>query len=238
MYTAHSCRILFLCSDSTLFSMSFLQYSINKSSTMMGLMGRQCRDQGIIAELDSALNEWEDSVPSYCKYFEPRNIAKKIIRDTIVRWDPNRGKDIFFEQSVALYCLYHQVQMLVHRPFLTACRNPQHMSFSASLTMCTRAARSVVSKVDSLLQAGKEPLSYSMVSLYREDGGFLFIGKQLAVFNAGVVLLLSMWIRKRSRRAVSSNTDVEMRDFVRCMSILKSCEHRFVFPSSQHPAFG
>jgi len=112
---------------------------------------------------------------------------------------------------VALYSLYHSVQMLVHRPFMITCRNPEREDFSASLTVCIRAARSSLTKIDSLLQAGLEPLSYSLMS----------------VFGAGVILLLSIWTSNHSGKAVGSNTDADMTDVMKCMQILKSCEYRW-----------
>ena len=44
-----------------------LQYSINKSKVMLGFVGPQW-EQHIVAELDSALNKWIDSVPDHRKF--------------------------------------------------------------------------------------------------------------------------------------------------------------------------
>ena len=43
----------------------FVQYSINKSKSLHGLVGPQW-EKHIVAELDSALNKWVDSVPNHC----------------------------------------------------------------------------------------------------------------------------------------------------------------------------
>ena len=40
------------------------QYSINKSKALLGFVGQQW-EQHIVAELDSALNKWIDSVPDH-----------------------------------------------------------------------------------------------------------------------------------------------------------------------------
>ncbi|KAJ7114773.1 fungal-specific transcription factor domain-containing protein [Mycena epipterygia] len=58
----------------------------------------------VVAELDSALNGWVDSISSH------------------LRWDPNRPDDAFFEQSALLYCTYYQLQMTIHRPFIPTIR--------------------------------------------------------------------------------------------------------------------
>ena len=43
-----------------------MQYSINKSKALLGFVGQQW-EQHIVAELDSALNKWIDSVPDHRK---------------------------------------------------------------------------------------------------------------------------------------------------------------------------
>lgn len=43
------------------------QYSINKSKILLGFVGPQW-EQHIVAELDSALNKWIDTVPDHCKW--------------------------------------------------------------------------------------------------------------------------------------------------------------------------
>ena len=45
-----------------------LQYSINKSKALLGFVGQQW-EQHIVAELDSALNKWVDSVPDHRTFF-------------------------------------------------------------------------------------------------------------------------------------------------------------------------
>lgn len=43
------------------------QYSINKSKALLGFVGQQW-EQHIVAELDSALNKWVDSVPDHRRF--------------------------------------------------------------------------------------------------------------------------------------------------------------------------
>ncbi|KAG8728786.1 hypothetical protein FRC11_010206 [Ceratobasidium sp. 423] len=97
-------------------------YSINKSKILLGFVGPQW-EQHIVAELDSALNKWIDSVPDH------------------LRWDPNRENSLFFDQSATLYSTYYHVQILIHRPFIPSPRKPSPLSFP-SLAICTTAARS------------------------------------------------------------------------------------------------
>lgn len=42
-------------------------YAIQKTKNLLGLVGDEV-DQRLVAELDSALNKWVDSVPSYCTF--------------------------------------------------------------------------------------------------------------------------------------------------------------------------
>ncbi|GLB45768.1 putative fungal specific transcription factor [Lyophyllum shimeji] len=97
-------------------------YSINKSKITLGFIGHQW-EQHIVAELDSALNKWIDSVPDH------------------LRWDPARENLKFFEQSAWLYSMYYFIQILIHRSFIPSPSKPFPLSFP-SLAICTNAARS------------------------------------------------------------------------------------------------
>ncbi|KAK0480213.1 fungal-specific transcription factor domain-containing protein [Armillaria novae-zelandiae] len=103
-------------------------YSINKSKILLGFVGQQW-EQHIVAELDSALNKWVDSIPDH------------------LRWDPNRDNPVFFNQSAYLYIAYYHLQILIHRPFIPTPRNPSPLLFP-SLAICTNAARSCSHVVD------------------------------------------------------------------------------------------
>lgn len=103
-------------------------YSINKSKALLGFVGQQW-EQHIVAELDSALNKWVDSVPDY------------------LRWDPHREDLLLFRQSAILYTNYYHLQILVHRPFIPSPRKPSPLSFP-SLAICTNAARSCSHLID------------------------------------------------------------------------------------------
>ncbi|TFK49793.1 hypothetical protein OE88DRAFT_1755750 [Heliocybe sulcata] len=121
-------------------------YSINKSKVLLGFVGQQW-EQHIVAELDSALNKWIDSVPEH------------------LRWDPNREDEIFFQQSAMLYCNYYHLQILVHRPFIPLPRKPSPLSFP-SLAICTNAARSLSHVVDILRKRSKQPLPQLVMPVF------------------------------------------------------------------------
>jgi hypothetical protein len=97
-------------------------YATNKAKVMLGFIGNQW-NQNIVAELDSALNKWTDEVPDH------------------LRWEPNRGDVMFFNQSAFLHAWFYYLQILVHRPFISFPHQPSSLSFP-SLAICTNAARS------------------------------------------------------------------------------------------------
>jgi hypothetical protein len=51
-----------------------VQYSINKSKVLLGFVGSRW-EQHIVAELDSALNKWIDSVPAHREWRIDRYIG-------------------------------------------------------------------------------------------------------------------------------------------------------------------
>ncbi|KAJ7849906.1 fungal-specific transcription factor domain-containing protein, partial [Mycena leptocephala] len=62
-------------------------------------------EERVVADFDSALNTWR---------VRSRNI--------VLRWDPRRADPVFFDQSVALYCRYYHLQILIHRQFIPVVR--------------------------------------------------------------------------------------------------------------------
>jgi len=121
-------------------------YSINKSKALLGFVGQQW-EQHIVAELDSALNKWIDSVPDH------------------LRWDPNRENIIFLNQSSNLYASYYQLQISVHRPFIPSPKKPSPLAFP-SLAICTNAARSCTHVLDVQYKRTGNPLPHNLMSLF------------------------------------------------------------------------
>ncbi|KAJ7115138.1 fungal-specific transcription factor domain-containing protein [Mycena crocata] len=137
-----------------------LLYASDKAKTRMGWVGRDWT-QHAISELDSAMNEFLGSLPDHLK------------------WDPHRSGD-FFHQSAAIYMMYHQLQITIHRPQIHA-QTP--LAFP-SLVICTRAARSCVNIVDVWLKRHTPPSpSLMLVS---------------ASFVSGIMLLLNVFSAKRA----------------------------------------
>ncbi|KAI1786446.1 fungal-specific transcription factor domain-containing protein [Ganoderma leucocontextum] len=161
-------------------------YSINKSKALLGFVGQQW-EQHIVAELDSALNKWIDSVPDH------------------LRWDPTRENLLFLNQSANLHANYYQLQIAVHRPFIPSPRKPSPLSFP-SLAICTNAARSCIHVLDVQCNRAGMPLFSS----------------QMALFTAGIVLLLNIWGGKRS--GLSTDPAKEMADVHKCMKMLRTLE--------------
>ncbi|KAK0191981.1 fungal-specific transcription factor domain-containing protein [Armillaria mellea] len=93
--------------------------SLKKARDMLGLTGKSW-EQRLVADLDSSLNAWMDSVPDH------------------LRWNPKCDNGTFLHQSAALYSVYYMLQILIHRPFL---RRDSPLSMP-SLIICTNAARS------------------------------------------------------------------------------------------------
>ncbi|KAG0702839.1 fungal-specific transcription factor domain-containing protein [Suillus ampliporus] len=115
-------------------------------SFLLGFVGQQWEQQ-IVAELDSALNKWIDSVPDH------------------LRWDPNRDINDFFLQSHTLYSSYYHVQILIHRPFIPSPRKPSPLSFP-SLAICTNAARSCSHVLDIYRRRSGQPAPYSQMPAF------------------------------------------------------------------------
>ncbi|KAF8915577.1 fungal-specific transcription factor domain-containing protein [Mucidula mucida] len=167
-------------------------YSIGTSRSTLGFVGDKWKKH-IVTELDSALNKWVDSIPDH------------------IRWDPHREDDRFFSQSVALYCWYYHLQILIHRPFIPSARNPNPTSFP-SLSICTNAARVTSHILDCRMRRGHSSAMQQCA---------------MPVFSAAIVLLLSIWSAKRS--GMSFNYQKEMDEVYKCMKALKSTERQLHF---------
>ncbi|EKM75560.1 hypothetical protein AGABI1DRAFT_79697 [Agaricus bisporus var. burnettii JB137-S8] len=113
-------------------------YSVKRRKHNFGMI-IQRPEQQIIAELDSAMNNWMDSVPQH------------------LRWNPTCENQLFFEQSAVLHATYYHVQILIHRPFIPSPRNRPQVTFP-SLAICTNAARSCCHVLESLSRRCNLPL--------------------------------------------------------------------------------
>ncbi|KAJ7782330.1 fungal-specific transcription factor domain-containing protein [Mycena maculata] len=99
------------------------QYRVYASQKLRTRMGWTDADweQHTVAELDSAMNDFFDSIPSH------------------LRRDPN-GRGVFLDQSTTLYTMYYYIQIIIHRPYI----HKQSPVAAPHLSICTRAARSAL----------------------------------------------------------------------------------------------
>ncbi|THV03670.1 hypothetical protein K435DRAFT_747568 [Dendrothele bispora CBS 962.96] len=79
-----------------------------------------------VMELDSALNEWVDSIPEH------------------LQRDQQHKTSLFFSQSALLYTTYYWVQIQVHRPFIPHPSQSTGALSLSSLAICTSAAKSMI----------------------------------------------------------------------------------------------
>ncbi|KAI0682880.1 fungal-specific transcription factor domain-containing protein [Cytidiella melzeri] len=165
-------------------------YSINKSKVLLGFIGPRW-EQHIVSELDSALNKWIDAVPDH------------------LRWDPNREDRVFLAQSAALYASYYNLQIIVHRPFISSPRKPSALVFP-SLAICTNAARSCIHVLD---------------VNFRKHGSASF-ANIMSLFLAGIILLLNIWGGKRAGSVIADPAK-EMSDVYKAMKMLKALERKW-----------
>uniref|UniRef100_A0A0W0GB04 Xylanolytic transcriptional activator regulatory domain-containing protein n=1 Tax=Moniliophthora roreri TaxID=221103 RepID=A0A0W0GB04_MONRR len=108
------------------------------------------RDEKVILELDSLLNQWIDGIPEH------------------LRWNPDGQSDpIFFNQSATIYSIYYWVQIQIHRPFIPTSRDDKNGGLSyPSLAVCTNAARSCVRVLDIQSRKGIVDWSTAQMTLF------------------------------------------------------------------------
>nr|QDK64611.1 cellulolytic transcriptional activator 2 [Ganoderma lucidum] len=128
-------------------------YSINKSKQTLGYVGPEW-EQRTVAELDSALNKWIDTVPEHLK------------------WDPNREDETFMNQSCTLYANYYWLQICIHRPFIQPSK-ANRLPFP-SLTICTNAARSATHVMETQFQKNGKSLLLNRHPLFTAGLVLLF----------------------------------------------------------------
>jgi hypothetical protein len=150
-----------------------------------------------------------------------------------VRWDPNREDVTFFDQSAHLYAAYYQLQIMIHRPFVVS--QPGSGAAGAarsfpSLAICTHAARACAKVVHTHVSRMGRITFNQIVSVPVCEACMLVLNawdcRQPAVTNSGVVLILSIWGRRRMGTMVDPTTD--MADVNKCLEVLKTSEKLYV----------
>jgi hypothetical protein len=110
-----------------------------------------------LANIDSAMNEWADSIP---KHRGSLFCAVCCAEPLSVVWDPvthqNSASELFFTQSAQLMLLWNHLRIMIHRPFVAV-----HKPTAASATshaQCTHAARANARILGTCMQrAGSNP---------------------------------------------------------------------------------
>ncbi|KAL1683624.1 fungal-specific transcription factor domain-containing protein [Schizophyllum commune] len=162
----------------------------------------------VVQELDSALNKWHDELPEH------------------LRWDPEQTNVELMNQAAFLDCSYRAVQILIHRPFLTAQAQVVNSPLP-SLTICTTAAKTCAHVCDQQRRKTGAGLPYIMVRtvpwLCRRRTDLL---AQYTASVSAIILLVSMWSRAKPR---SSREQLkELNDVRLLMEYIKSMEDRWV----------
>ncbi|KAM5544366.1 hypothetical protein V8D89_002026 [Ganoderma adspersum] len=117
-------------------------YATNKSKAQLGHADQQW-EQRIVADLDSALNKWSDSLPSH------------------LLWDPEQEDTFFLTQAGTLSGYYYYTQFAVHRSFMAAARRESPLSFP-SVIICTNGARSSIQILETLYKRTGTPSHRNM----------------------------------------------------------------------------
>ncbi|KAI1791326.1 fungal-specific transcription factor domain-containing protein [Ganoderma leucocontextum] len=158
-------------------------YTINKSKLFLGYVGPEWK-QRIVAEIDSSMNKWIDTIPFH------------------LRWDPNREDDVFFNQSAILYANYYQLQIFVHRHFIPSPRRPlanANLSLP-SMTICVNAARACLRVLE--VQHRRAMAASSGFTLY------VLTPLQMPLFTVGIMLLVYLWCGARDTHATLEDVNV------------------------------
>lgn len=119
-------------------------YSTDKARKQMGLVGDHWEND-VVADLDSQLNEWLDSLPKACEHSTFLSFPRNTLTTEIVRWDPSEPDPTVFALSSNLYISYRVVQIQIHRPLMA------RTGMSSSSIICATSARYVGSTIVRLL---------------------------------------------------------------------------------------
>ncbi|KAF7328939.1 Fungal-trans domain-containing protein [Mycena venus] len=159
-------------------------YGTKKSKLMMGWDGPEW-EQRAVAELDSSLNDFQDSIPPH------------------LRWDPeNPPQDTFFDQSATLHITYNYARIVIHRPYIQKVAAP---AGPPSLSICAGAARSIIHTTDIWLhKLQRPPLPYLMNPVF--VSGVILVLYMLSTKGAGP-------IDEKSKDLVLVATAVEVHKF-------------------------
>ncbi|KAJ7595474.1 fungal-specific transcription factor domain-containing protein [Mycena floridula] len=104
-------------------------------------------DSKIVVEIDSALNEWRNSIPDHLK------------------WDPENPNLTFLNQSAILHIGYYYTQIISHQRFISIPGTNKHVAFP-HLAICANAARSCCRLMELQSRRGYIPFLNTILPLF------------------------------------------------------------------------
>ncbi|KAF8208774.1 fungal-specific transcription factor domain-containing protein [Mycena galopus ATCC 62051] len=138
-------------------------YGSKKSKLMLGWDGPDWEPR-IVAELDSAVNVFSDSIPSH------------------LRWDPeDPPHGAFFDQAALLYITYNYVRIAIHRQYI----QKAIVLTAPSLSICAGAARAIIHTADSWLRKRQRTPPHNIINPVFVSGLVLLLN-MLATKRAGI----------------------------------------------------
>ncbi|KAF7301210.1 Fungal-trans domain-containing protein [Mycena indigotica] len=153
----------------------------------------------IVAELDSALNEWLQDVPEHLRW------------DRFKQAPDSDRNELFFKQSAELHCHFHLIQIMVHRQFVPQLTK-NLLTTLPSLSVCTNAARSCAHIVNKLNERHYKGMTFPRV-LY-------------PTFLSGLFFVLNVWNGKRTGLPPHMNSS--MNEVRMCMEFIKGHDKRWL----------
>ncbi|KAF7313351.1 Fungal-trans domain-containing protein [Mycena chlorophos] len=172
-------------------------YSLQKSKALLAHRDPDWASR-IVAELDSALNNWLSNVPKHLRWDETMTSQFAI----------SKHAQMLVKQSASLHCHYHLIQIVVHRQFIPQLRL-RLPGNQPSLAVCTNAARSSAHIIHKLSGLGVP----------------VFPNVLYPAFLSALILALNVWSGQRTGLPPHMNSSLaEVR---MCMDCFKIHERRF-----------
>ncbi|KIY72443.1 hypothetical protein CYLTODRAFT_486286 [Cylindrobasidium torrendii FP15055 ss-10] len=151
-------------------------------------------DKQAIVVIDAALNKWVDNVPDH------------------LRWNPHHTDDQLFRQSMIMYATFYYVNMLLHRPFISA-RVGSTDTLSPvswpSLAICVNAARACCHVID----------------IYHRRGCSPVFSVQIMLFYSATILSINIWRNRAAHNEEQVKKD--MGNVKKCTNVLRIHEKRW-----------
>ncbi|KAG9025987.1 hypothetical protein FRB95_009516, partial [Tulasnella sp. JGI-2019a] len=119
-------------------------YCINKSKVRLGFVGAEW-EQDKVSELDSALNEWQETLPDH------------------LRWDPHMDRT-FYQQAATLRITLYYIQIIIHHTLIQPSSSSKRAISLPSLAVCTNAARSAARVLETTMDMPPPPV-FALTSL-------------------------------------------------------------------------